>query len=173
MRHPRHRKLHEVLAVDQLAARAADRAGLGTSRVEVGAQEDREVVLARACVSVEHPPDLQRRWWRWQASTALQPRADRGVEGVRIDTGQHPTHRGLVRRPDHPGQRIRTDPQAQQHLRRGVGCPFTDRRQRLRSGQYRAHRHREHTGQVVAQPAAIAWIRQRREMTQQTPAPLR
>ncbi len=50
--------------------------------------------------------------------------ADRGVQGVSIDTGQHPTDRGLVRCPDHPGQRLRPDAQRQQHIRWSVGSPF-------------------------------------------------
>jgi hypothetical protein len=53
----------------------------------------------------------------------------------------------------------------------GDGGPLADRGEGARPGQHRTHRHGEHTGEVMASPATVTRIRQRRQMSQQVRVP--
>jgi hypothetical protein len=108
----------------------------------------------------------RRRVHRPCGSQAAQPRSYCSIQGIGVDRGQHPTQRGLVRRDDHAGQRVRAHSQRLQDLRWGIRRPLADRRERFRSGQHRAHRHSQHANQLMAQPPPIAWIRQRGKVGQ-------
>jgi len=69
----------------------------------------------------------------------LQPRPGRGIQRVSICCFQDAADGGLIRRLALPGQGTMADTESGQDLRRRVRHPFTDRRERPRSGQHRRH----------------------------------
>jgi hypothetical protein len=88
-----------------------------------------------------------------------QPPADQLVQHGRIDTGQHPTQRGLGWWPALPGQRVTPYPKRCQHRERNIRGPLTDRGERPGPGQHRAHRDRHHRCDAMTASPRLARVR--------------
>jgi hypothetical protein len=69
-----------------------------------------------------------------------EPGSHRGVERVGVDGFQDPADGGLIRWLEPAGQRITADPETGQDLRRRVGDPLAEGRERPRPRQHRRHR---------------------------------
>lgn len=104
--------------------------------------------------------------WRAVGVAGGEPGADRRVEGVAVHALQDSAHGGFGRGGG-PGGFAARAAEGGEHGGRGVGCPFRDRGQGFRAGQYRARGECEDEGEGVAAPLGPTWIGNGREAVQQ------
>jgi hypothetical protein len=102
----------------------------------------------------DHPPACDR------AGAQPHPRPDQLIELVGCEPLQAAADGRLGR--DRTG-----DAEPGQRLRCGVGGPFGDRDERLRTRYHRRQRHRQHPGQAVSNPAPLARVRHARQQLDQ------
>ncbi len=94
--------------------------------------------------------------------TPGQPSTDRGVEPITGERRERPPDRGRVRRADlHPAQRV-----INRVTDRASG-PFSDRGERTRAGDHRAHRHEQDHREPMPHTPFLAWVRHRLQHLQQ------
>jgi hypothetical protein len=102
-----------------------------------------------------------------------EPPAERSIQRVGVDAGQHPAHGGLTWWPPDAGPRVMAHPQRGQDVAGRVAGPLTDRGQGPRPGQHRAHRHGQHRDQCMPSASPVAWVGHASEVVEQAAALVR
>jgi len=95
------------------------------------------------------------RWCAAHAHAFGQERPDHRVDSVGVHRAQQTAEGVAMRRGESAGARAATRPQRFQHHVRGLGRPLADRQHRVRPGQHRRSRDRDHRSDRMPYPAAF------------------